>query len=79
VPSDEPSPCRLHTNTTRNLRRQWAKSTIRGILQSPVYTGRLVWDRRDHRVKRERGEGGARRRDAEDWIFSDVEHPAIVS
>ncbi len=70
-----PSP--LHTNPTRNVRRKWAKSTIRAILQNPVYTGRLVWDRTDHSVKRERG-GGARSRDRSDWVISDVLHPAIV-
>lgn len=72
-----PSP--VHTNTTRNVRRKWAKSTIRAILQNPVYTGRLVWDRTDHSLKRERGEGGARRRDPEDWVLSEVEHPAIIA
>jgi site-specific DNA recombinase len=71
-----PSP--VHTNPTRNVRRKWAKSTIRAILQNPVYTGRLVWDRTDHSVKRERGGGGARSRDRSDWVVSDISHPAIV-
>lgn len=71
-----PSP--VHTNPTRNVRRRWAKSTIRAILENPVYTGRLVWDRTDHSVKRERGGGGARSRDRSDWVVSDIAHPAIV-
>ena len=72
-----PSP--VHTNTSRNVRRRWAKSTIRAILQNPVYTGRLVWDRTDHSLKRERGGGGARRREPDEWVRSEVEHPAIIT
>jgi site-specific DNA recombinase len=71
-----PSP--VHTNPTRNVRRKWAKSTIRAMLENPVYTGRLVWDRTDHSVKRECGGGGARSRDRSDWVVSDISHPAIV-
>jgi site-specific DNA recombinase len=72
-----PSP--VHTNTKRNVRCKWAKSTIRAILQNPVYTGRLVWDRTDHSLKRERGGGGARLRSRDEWVLSEVEHPALVS
>ncbi len=71
-----PSP--VDTNPTRNVRGKWAKSTIRAILQNPAYTGRLVWDRTDHSVKRERGGGGARRRDCSEWVVSDISHPAII-
>jgi site-specific DNA recombinase len=72
-----PSP--VHTNTKRNIRGTWAKTTIRAILQNPVYTGLLVWDRTDHSLKRERGGGGARRRDRDEWVLSEVKHPALVS
>ncbi len=71
-----PSP--VHTNTTRNVKRKWSKNTVRAILQNPAYTGRLVWDRTDHSLKRERG-GSPRRREQDEWVVSEHEHPALVS
>ncbi len=44
-PGGPPSP--RHVDPSRNLRGHWAASTIRAMLQNPVYTGRTVWNRLD--------------------------------
>jgi site-specific DNA recombinase len=75
-PGGPPSPS--HVDTTRNVRGDWSKSTIRSILQNPTYIGRLVWDRLDWATQREAG-GTPRLRDEDEWTVAEVEHPALVS
>ncbi len=58
-PGGPPSP--RHVDPSRNLRGHWAASTIRAMLQNPVYTGRTVWNRLDFTEAKHAG-GGARRR-----------------
>lgn len=71
-----PSP--RHVDTTRNIRGDWAKSTIRAILKNPTYTGRLHWNRLDFATQREAG-GTARLRDQAEWVVAEVEHEALIS
>jgi DNA invertase Pin-like site-specific DNA recombinase len=75
-PGGPPAP--QHVDTSRNVRRRWAGSTIRGILQNPVYTGRMVWNRRDFATGRQNG-GGSRLRAREEWVVSEEAHLPIVS
>ncbi len=75
-PHGPPSPS--HVDPKRNVRGDWAKSTIRSMLRNPTYTGRLVWNRHDFATKREAG-GTARVRAQEEWIVSEVEHLPLVS
>jgi DNA invertase Pin-like site-specific DNA recombinase len=75
-PGGPPSPA--HVDTKRNVRGDWAKSTIRAMLKNPTYTGRLVWNRLDFATRREAG-GTARLRAEEEWVVSEVEHLPLVS
>jgi len=75
-PGGPPSP--RHVDTKRNVRGDWAKSTIRAILKNPTYTGRLVWNRLDFATQREAG-GTARLRPQDEWIVSTVEHEPLIS
>jgi DNA invertase Pin-like site-specific DNA recombinase len=75
-PGGPPSPA--HVDTKRNIRGDWAKSTIRAMLKNPTYTGRLVWNRLDFATRREAG-GTARLRAEEEWVVSEVEHLPLVS
>ena len=75
-PGGPPSP--RHVDTKRNIRGDWAKSTIRAILKNPTYTGRLVWNRLDFATQREAG-GTARLRSPDEWIVADVEHEPLIS
>jgi site-specific DNA recombinase len=75
-PGGPPSPA--HVDTRRNVRGDWAKSTIRAMLKNPTYTGRLVWNRLDFATQREAG-GTARLRAEEEWVVSEVEHLPLVS
>ncbi|MEJ7787524.1 MAG: recombinase family protein, partial [Solirubrobacteraceae bacterium] len=67
-----------HVDTKRNIRHDWAKSTLRAILKNPTYTGRLVWNRLDFATQREAG-GTARLRDQSEWVVAEVEHEPLVS
>ena len=75
-PGGPPSPA--HVDPKRNVRGDWAKSTIRAMLKNPTYTGRLVWNRLDFATQREAG-GTARLRAEEEWVVSEVEHLPLVS
>ncbi len=75
-PGGPPSPS--HVDPKRNVRSDWAKSTIRAMLRNPTYTGRLVWNRHDFATKRETG-GTAHIRAREEWVVSEVEHLPLVS
>ncbi len=75
-PGGPPSP--NHVDTSRNVRGDWAKSSLRAILKNPTYTGRIVWNRLDFAAQREAG-GTARLRPQEEWVIADVEHEALIS
>ena len=75
-PGGPPSPS--HVDTRRNVRGDWAKSTIWAMLKNPTYTGRLVWNRLDFATQREAG-GTARLRAQEEWVVSEIEHLPLVS
>jgi site-specific DNA recombinase len=75
-PGGPPSPS--HVDSARNVRGDWAKSTIWALLKNPTYTGWLVWNRLDFATQREAG-GTARLRAEEEWVVSEVEHLPLVS
>ena len=64
-PGGPPSPS--HVDPKRNVRGDWAKSSLRAMLRNPTYTGRLVWNRLDFATQREAG-GTARLRAEEEWV-----------
>jgi site-specific DNA recombinase len=75
-PGGPPSPS--HVDPKRNVKGNWAKSTLRAMLRNPTYTGRLVWNRLDFATQREAG-GTARLRARDEWVISEVEHLPLVS
>jgi hypothetical protein len=75
-PGGPPPP--QHVDPKRNTAGKWSKTTIRAMLENPVYTGRLYWNRLDFRAVKQ-GDGPLVRRDAEEWIEADRRHEAIVS
>jgi site-specific DNA recombinase len=75
-PGGPPPP--QHVDSKRNTAGKWSKSTIRCILENPVYTGRLYWNRLDFRQSK-LGEGPLVRRPEEEWVQADRRHPAIVT
>lgn len=75
-PGGPPSPS--HVDPKRNLRGDWAKSTLRAILKNPTYTGRLHWNRLDFATKRETG-GTPRLRPQDEWVIAEVEHEPLIS
>ena len=74
-PGGPPPPS--HVDEQRNTAGRWAMSTVRGILENPVYTGRLYWNRLDFRQVK-LGEGPLVRRPAEEWIEAECRHPALI-
>ncbi len=75
-PGGPPSP--RHVDPSRNLAGKWSKNTLRSMLQNPVYTGRLFWNRLDFRAVKQ-GEGGVVKRDRKDWVDAEERHEAIVT
>jgi hypothetical protein len=67
-----------HVDPKRNVKGNWAKSTLRAMLRNPTYTGRLVWNRLDFATQREAG-GTARLRARDERVISEVEHLPLVS
>lgn len=67
-----------HVDSTRNTARKWSKTTIRSMLENPVYTGRLFWNRLDFRAVKQ-GEGPLVRRSPEEWIEASTQHEALIS
>jgi site-specific DNA recombinase len=65
-------------DSKRNTAGKWAKTTIRCILQNPVYTGRLYWNRLDYRQLKT-GDGPLVKRPEEEWIEAAERHEAIIS
>jgi len=72
-----PAPPR-HVDSKRNTSGKWSKTTIRAMLENPVYTGRLYWNRLDFRGVKQ-GEGPLIRRDADEWVEAERRHEALVS
>jgi site-specific DNA recombinase len=72
-----PSP--RHVDTKRNVRGHWAATTIRSMLNNPVYTGRMVWNRLDFATARETGRGAPRLRAREEWVVCEQAHVPLVS
>jgi site-specific DNA recombinase len=72
-----PSP--RHVDTKRNVRGHWAATTIRSMLNNPVYTGRMVWNRLDFATARETGRGAPRLRAREEWVVCQQAHVPLVS
>jgi site-specific DNA recombinase len=62
-----------HTDTRRNIRRVWSKSTVRAILSNPTYCGFAVWDKLSY------SDGVPRPRPESEWVRSEVPHPALIS
>jgi site-specific DNA recombinase len=75
-PGGPPPP--RHVDSKRNTSGKWSKTTIRAMLENPVYTGRLYWNRLDFRGVKQ-GEGPLIRRDAEEWVEAQRRHEALVS
>ncbi len=75
-PGGPPSP--RHVDSSRNTSGRWSKTTIRSMLENPVYTGRLYWNRLDFRATKQ-GEGPLVRRAPEEWIEAERRHEALVS
>jgi site-specific DNA recombinase len=67
----------VHVDEQRNTAGKWSKSTVRGILENPVYTGRLYWNRLDFRQVK-LGEGPLIRRPEEEWIQAELRHQALI-
>ncbi len=74
-PSGPPPP--RHFDNKRNTAGKWSKTTIRAILENPVYTGRLYWNRLDFRQAK-LGEGPVVRRAEKEWVESQERHEAIL-
>jgi site-specific DNA recombinase len=66
-----------HVDSRRNTAGKWSKTTIRAILENPVYTGRLYWNRLDFRQVKT-GEGPLIRRPEDEWIEADRRHEALI-
>ncbi len=75
-PGGPPPPS--HVDSKRNTAGKWSKNTIRSILQNPVYTGRLFWNRLDFRAVKQ-GEGPLVRRNPEEWIEATERHEPLIS
>ncbi len=75
-PGGPPSPS--HVDSSRNVRGHWAASSVRKMLQNPVYTGRIVWNRLDFSEAKRSG-GGARVRAKEEWVIFEDAHLPLVS
>jgi site-specific DNA recombinase len=75
-PGGPPPP--RHVDSKRNTAGKWSKSTIRCILENPVYTGRLYWNRLDFRQSK-LGDGPLIRRPEEEWVQAKRRHPAIIT
>jgi len=71
-----PAPPR-HVDSQRNTAGKWSKTTIRAILENPVYTGRLYWNRLDFRAAK-LGEGSVLRRSEEEWVRAERRHEAVI-
>jgi site-specific DNA recombinase len=74
-PGGPPAP--EHVDSKRNTGRKWSKTTIRSMLENPVYTGRLCWNRHDFRQAK-LGEGPVLRRPEQEWIEADRRHEALI-
>ena len=76
APGGPPPP--NHVDPARNRGGHWSAGTIRSILQNPVYTGRIVWNRLDFTSARHNGHG-PRLRAQEEWTVCEQAHHPLVS
>lgn len=74
-PGGPPSP--RNVDSKRNTAGKWSKTTIKSMLENPVYTGRLFWNRLDSRAQKQ-GVGPVVRRGREEWIESGERHEALI-
>ncbi len=57
----------------------WDKSTIRFILNNPVYLGHIVWGRMKHTKDPDKGNGYRKKvQDPNKWIVKEHAHPPLV-
>ena len=66
---------------TKTGKPEWAKETVRDILQNNLYTGKIRWNRR--KVSKEYEDGKLtkkkRRCEKKDYLIVEGKHPAIIS
>lgn len=60
---------------------EFSRSTVRFILRNPVYTGKVIWNRKQHIRK---GRGGSEKNRTiynppDKWIVTDGKHPPLIS
>lgn len=59
---------------------KFSRTTVQFFLQNPVYTGKIVWNRRKHLKKKSvTDKHRSVPNDSEKWIVSDGIHPAIIT
>lgn len=59
---------------------QWRSSSVLNIIKNLVYTGKVVWGRKDIKKSKEVGKvKDTVTRPKEEWIIADGKHPALVS
>lgn len=75
-PGGPPPPS--HVDKRRNASGKWAKTTIKAMLENPVYTGHLYWNRLDSRAHKQ-GVGPVTRRSREEWIEADEQHEPLIT
>ncbi|HEX5592556.1 MAG TPA: recombinase family protein [Solirubrobacterales bacterium] len=75
-PGGPPPPS--HVDRRRNASGKWAKATIKAMLENPVYTGHLYWNRLDSRAHKQ-GVGPVTRRSREEWIEADEQHEPLIT
>jgi site-specific DNA recombinase len=75
-PGGPPPPS--HVDRRRNASGKWAKTTIKAMLENPVYTGHLYWNRLDSRAHKQ-GVGPVTRRSREEWIEADQQHEPLIT
>jgi site-specific DNA recombinase len=75
-PGGPPPPS--HVDKRRNASGKWAKTTIKAMLENPVYTGHLYWNRLDSRAHKQ-GVGPVTRRSRDEWIEAAEQHEPLIT
>ncbi len=63
---------------SKNGNAIWDKTTIRKMIQNPVYTGKVTWDKREYKYL-DSGRRTSRFLDKSEWKVYDGKHEAIIS